>query len=512
MGLTPKDNVAVKFTSDHPYITAVAAGLIALLLTGGQLPENPVAVWCTTAALAVFLVLFTITLKIRQELTHKAWIVLIFAAGFALKLIYILYTDVLSRQNDVGTFEEGVYNLYHSGYILFVRDKMTLPDIDVTKAGQFYHPPFHYIVSAAFLKIYELISGGRHNYESLQILTLIYSTVSTTVAYKILTLFDLKENVLTSLAIVISFFPEFILLAGSVNNDCLCVMLTFISFYLALRWYRSGRLSELAGSGISAGLAMMTKMSAALIAVPLAVLFVARLIKSNEKIKVIGHTALFALLAIPAGIWFPLRNLIRWNVPLGYVLKSENIYQDISRFSVTDRLFGLYPVPVEDFFMNLGSDGQQDYNTTIALFKTAMFSEWNYRDSIALSLPGYFLLWVFIILVLLSLAGLVYMLVTIRKRDYKTEELSIAVLFFTELVSYTTFCLKFPHICSMNFRYTVPLIICGTYFAGRIASSNDKTARILRILAVSFAVLSAVFYILLFTYVKGEVIVSEVTW
>ncbi len=514
MGSKANDNLIVRVLSDHPFITTAAAGLAVLILTGGQLDQTNGSMWAVIAGLFILITAFAVFLKLKGGMSFKAKIFLIFAAGFALRLIYVLYTDVSTRQNDVGVFEEGVYNLFHSGYILFVRDKMTIPSIDVTTAGQFYHPPLHYVISAAFLKIYELFLGGRHNYEALQILTLCYANVSAIVTYKILKFFDLDEGVLLPSALVISFFPEFILLSGSINNDSLSVMLTFISLYAVLRWYKDSLRKDLIISAICAGLAMMAKLSAGLIAFPLAVLFLARFMGSDGKgkLKTVGNAAVYGAIAIPLGIWFQIRNFILFNVPLGYVLRSDNPYQDISRYSVFDRLFGLYPVPIEDFFMNLGSDGEQDYNTTIALIKSALFGEWNYRDSMAQALTGYFLLWVFVLLVIIVLAGFVYVLITMRKRKTAAAELSMAVLFVTELISYTMFALKYPHICSMNFRYTVPLIICGTFFAARIMSCHDRSKQVYKILSIAFALLTCAFYICLMTYVKGEVQVVDVTW
>ena len=514
MGSKANDNLIVRVLSDHPFITTAAAGLAALILTGGQLDQTSGIMWAVIAGLFILIAAFAVYLKIKGRMSFEAKIFLIFLAGFALRLIYVLYTDISTRQNDIGIFEEGSYNLYHSGYILFVRDKMTIPSIDVTTAGQFYHPPFHYIVCAAFLKIYELFLGGRHNYEALQILTLCYANISAIVTYKMLKIFDLDEGTLLPSALIISFFPEFILLSGSINNDSLSVMLTFLSLYAALRWYKDSGRKELILSALFAGLAMMTKLSAGLIAFPLAVLFLARFIGSDGKgkLKTVGNAAIYGAIAIPLGIWFQIRNFILFNVPLGYVLRSDNPYQDISRYSVFDRLFGLYPVPIEDFFMNLGSDGEQDYNTTIALIKSALFGEWNFRDSMAQALTGYFLLWVFVALILFVLAGFIYVLVTLRKRKTSVMEISMAVLFVTELVSYTMFALKYPHICSMNFRYTVPLIICGTFFAARAASCNDMSKKVYKVLSIAFAVLTCAFYICLMTYVKGEVQVVDITW
>ena len=83
-----------------------------------QIASKPVA--CALMVLGYVLVIgYGVYLKMGKKLTAEALIVLIFALGFVFRLGYVLYTDILTRQNDVAVFEEGSYNLFHSGYILY---------------------------------------------------------------------------------------------------------------------------------------------------------------------------------------------------------------------------------------------------------------------------------------------------------------------------------------------------------------------------------------------------------
>jgi len=532
----------------HPYILAAAACLICLFCTAGQYADmrpfgEGIVLFCLgellawiscksrkeflpasalSLALAIagsilnfepqlmfYLGLFILLAaafygRYKKTLDTEKLVTLILIFGFWVKLNYVLYTDVATRQNDMGTFEEGVYNLFHSGYIMYVRDNLSLPDVDVRQAGQFYHPPFHYFVCAIFLRIYEAVVGGK-NYESLQFLSLCYSQIATILIVKSSKELGVKKDNLPTVTLVLSAFPALILLSGSVNNDILSFMLVCVSFYMALKWYNSGTYKDACISAVAAGLAMMTKLSAALIAVPLAVLFIARFIQ-KDKIKTILTAVVYAAISIPLGLWFQIRNYLKFGVPLTYVLPSDNPYQDISGYSVWQRLFGFYNLPVEDFFINLGSDGQKDYNIAITFIKTALFGEENYRDDMELSLIGYFLLWTFVALIILILAGLVISLIQSRK----APQLSVAAYFLTVLLSYNVFAIKYPHICSMNFRYTMPLVLCGAYCLGVVMEKNPKLKKVTHIICAAFAVLSVAFYIVVQYYVKGEVTVAEV--
>lgn len=62
-----------------------------------------------------------------RRLTASRVLLLMMAAGFLLRAAYILYTTVLTRQHDMGTFD----NIYgHAGYIRYLYDNGHLPDFD----------------------------------------------------------------------------------------------------------------------------------------------------------------------------------------------------------------------------------------------------------------------------------------------------------------------------------------------------------------------------------------------
>ena len=160
----------------------------------------------------------------------------------------------------------------------------------------------------------------------------------------------------------------------------------------------------------------------------------------------------------------------------------------------------------------------QDYNIFITLIKTALFGEENYRDDFTMSITGYILLLLFLAVIAVTVAGLVYTVITIRKRDSFWEDIAMAIMGITQIVSIVMFALKYPHICSINFRFTMLLALCGTVFFARISeiklkgSNKDLITKITRILAVALFVMAILFYTILWTYVKGEVTVVDVTW
>ena len=178
------------------------------------------------------------------------------------------------------------------------------------------------------------------------------------------------------------------------------------------------------------------------------------------------------------------------------------------------RLFGFYGFPIEDYYINLGSDGEKDYNIFIAQVKTALFGGENCRDDFLMSMAGYALLIVFLIMIAIAFTGLIYTVITIRKRGTFWEDMSMIVLAVTEVISVITFSLNFPHVCSENFRYSTPRLLCSAVFylrAGDIkipGTNKELMPKVTRRLAAAFIVLSILFYTILWTYVKGVVTVT----
>ena len=515
-----KQDTVTGVLTRHPFIITALMALVVLLGTGMQVAGKGAA--CAIMVCGYVLIIgYGIYLKRTKRLSDEALIALIFAMGFMVRLGYVLYTDISTRQHDIGVFEEGTYNIMHSGYILYVRDKLSIPDVDVRNFGQFYHPPFHYIVSALFLRLYEkLLPKGMHNYEALQALSMLWAQYAMIMIFRSIKLLGVKKEHHVTAAYIVSAFPAFILMSASINNDMLSVLLFFTGFYFGLKWFKNGSWRYILFSALAVGFGMMTKIAVGIIAFPLGFLFLVKLFKdiADKKEKRGGRTFLqlvsFGVICAPLGLWFQVRNFIKFGVPLTYVLRSDNPYQDLSSYSTVQRLFGFYGFPIEDYYINLGSDGEKDYNIFIAQVKTALFGGENCRDDFLMSMAGYALLIVFLIMIAIAFTGLIYTVITVRKRGTFWEDMSMIVLAVTEVISVITFSLNFPHVCSENFRYSTPLLLCSAVFylrAGDIkipGTNKELMPKVTRRLAAAFIVLSILFYTILWTYVKGVVTVT----
>ena len=503
----------------HPFIITALLVLVVLISTGMQIDNN--AVCCAIMVLGYILVIgYGIYLKQSKKLTDEALITLIFSLGFVLRLGYTLYTGLYVRQCDLGEFTEGQYNEWHSGYILYIRDHLALPNVDVRTMGEYYHPPLHHIISAIFLRITDLfLPKGTHNYEALQALSMLWTQYALIMAYKVINLAGIKKENRATAALVVSAFPAFTLMSACINNDILSIMLYFTGLYFGIKWFKEGSWKNIIPAALAVGFGMMAKLSVGMIAFPVGFLFIVKLIKDlrNKEDKKAGKKSfiqlvVFGVICAPLGLWFEVRNYLKFGVPLTYVLRSDNIYQDISRYTPFQRMFEFYGFPIEDFFMNLGSDGEQDYNIFIAQVKTALFGGQNCRENFVMSMAGYVLLLSFLVLIAIAFIGLIYTVITLRKRESLWVELSMIILAVAQAVSVVSFSLKYPHICSQDFRFSTPFMICGTVFllrAGdiKIPGTKNGSAKFIKGTAVAFMVFAILFYTILWSYVKGEVAV-----
>ena len=504
----------------HPFVITAILVLLTLITTGMQIDNNVVC--CVIMVLGYLMAIgYGLYLRRTKKLTDEALITLIFAAGFFMRLGYTLYTGIYTRQCDLGEFTEGNYNLWHSGYILYVRDHMWIPDFNVMNKGEFYHPPFHYFVSAVFLKITGLFGlKGTRYYETLQALSMLWTQYALIMVYKVVVKAGIKKESRITAALVISAFPAFTLMSASVNNDILSILLFFTGFYFGLKWFEEGTWKSIIPAALAVGFGMMTKLSVGMIAFPVGFLFIVKLIKDladkddkKKKGKTFIQLVVFGVICAPLGLWFQVRNYLKFGVPFTYVLRADNPYQDLTKYTPVQRIFGFYGFPIEDFFMNLGSDGEQDYNIFIAQVKTALFGGENCRDDLTMSMAGYALLLVFLMLIILSVAGFIYTVITLKKRKSFWQDLSMIVLAVFQTASVISFSLQYPHICSQDFRYSTPFILCGTVFllrAGEIKIPGTKDGlmhKVTKGLAAAFLVLAILFYTILWTYVKGAVAV-----
>lgn len=455
------------------------------------------------ATLGLFL-LFLATLVLplfllKNKLNTETVIVILFTLGLILRLAYVMYTGVDERQHDVEIFGNGIG---HSGYIEYFYDNfITLPQFDVREVWQFYHPPLHHIIAAAFMRI--LITLGMDYVvavESLQMLSLLYSALTMLVSYKLLTILNVKGNALCIAFAIIAFHPTFIVFSGSINNDPLSVLFMLLALYYAICWYRDTTIKNIIKIALSIGFGMLTKLSAWMVAVPVAVLFLYALISKNNNISIKKYFIqflIFAIVCVPLGLFWSIRNYVLYEVPITYIpMLSNDNPQFVGYIAPINRLldFSLYQF---NSVFDMWGDPYFEFNPTVGLLKTAMFGEWiNATDYPSISIAGTVLFWLGVALCFVS--AVLFLIYVIKNARKNPITLSLFSFFITVIVMYYFFCISYPFTCTQNIRYAVPLIVLGAFGLGNAYQFGNKITRVTTMtLTVLFSLFSATTYFLI---------------
>lgn len=443
---------ATVFTAGGLFLMRSYSGSPALLL------------WLSLFLLTIFCALMRMT----DTLSDRNFIILLIMAGVMLRFVYDLYTGWRDRQYDVGAFN---WTYGHANYIEFwyKNGLSKLPDEKEILTWQYYHPPLHHWLMALFLR---LLTACGMNYdkacEALQFLPFLYSSLLMVVCHRVLRFARLRNLPLVIAMAIICFHPSFMHMGGSFNNDMLSVLFMMLSVMFALKWYREPKLKRILPIALCVGLGMMTKLSAWMVAPAIAVMFLYVFVKNIKSWKkFLGQFAVFGAICIPLGMWWPLRSLIKFDMPLTYVPYGNPAADHYcGDMSVADRLFDFGKGQLSYVYVAYTDPGFDaaycDYNPTVGLFKSAMFSEGQHSVSSIhfpqIAVTGPILFWIGVVLGLLCFVSFVIMM---ARRDSGLDGMQrvfFSVLALTLLGSYYIFCFKFPFTCSMNIRYCMPLI------------------------------------------------------
>ena len=457
--------------------------LFVLIVSGCSLAlMNPLQIAILTAG---FIGLAYLVIRSEGKDKTGRIIAVITIAAIAIRTVYVLYTSAQQRQHDMGEFDSDLGLNYHAEYIEYLLENHRLLDQDITQHWQFYHPPLQHIICAVFFGIYrKIVPSLAHNWDALQWLSLFYSLVTLAVAKRFANIWKLSKKGTVIAYLTIAFHPQLIVFAGALNNDPLSVMFAITALYLAMLWYKDERKSfmKLMGVSVCVGLGMMAKLSAGLIAVPIAFIMVKAFFEAKKKGRFIWQYIVFLIVCAPLGLWYQVRSLILWNVPITYVAVPDlelNPGLDISMIPAWQRFFAF-------------GEGV-NYNIINETLNEAVFDGGYYQPYPLLSVIGYIMFSTFAVLTLTILANM--FVAWTKERDMNNMVMTILVA--AELISYVIFCFKMPYTCTMSFRYIVPTIIAAHYYSGR---SGDISPRILSMFTtgttIAFAVVSFIFYCL----------------
>lgn len=442
---------------------------------------------------------------------------LILCIGISLRIFYVLISHVAeSRQYDIGPIEQGDgYYTGHIGYIYYLNNFKHFTDFDPREIYQFPHPPLHHIIEALWVGIGQFFTSNKiFLAEWMQIPTCIYSII---LLFAILGIIkELHIGKIGSIIImaVAAFHPTLIFMAGSLNNDGLSFMFQFISIYLTLKWSREintdseKSLTTIIFLGLSIALGMLTKLSTGLIAPPIAIVFLYVFIKSWKDnkvfpIKLFCQYIVFGIVCIPLALSWSIRCMIRFDMPINYIYAlPEDSWQYIGDHSLMERFFIPNPITLLGNLAH-GSIGLSE-NMWIQLFRTAALGECD-LSSFPLIAKLFLMLMMVTNFTLAFIAFLYFIKIMMLGLGRNNASINIQNrLFFIAIyvvlfASYVSFCYKYPHECTMNFRYIVPTLMMPAIALGigidnntSDISGNTKRAWLSHLALMSYIICSII--------------------
>ena len=380
--------------------------------------------------------------------------------SFIIRIIYVLNTSVGQRQHDLGyatLLDDGLINPGHLGYIEYIAKFRHLPDFDPFSVFSYYHPPVHHVIAALAVDIAHRFGISEPAvYEFIQLPTCIYSCLAVYVAFLILkALCDDDKSICIPLALI-SLHPGLIYMAGTVNNDMLATLMSFLCVYTTILWIKNGySLKHLIFMALSIGTGLISKLNVAVLIFPMGLVMLMVLLKQIKKGKVgecIRRYLLFAIIAIPIGLSWSIRNLVLFGTKPGISSATPESNQYLGLYPLSE-IIGM-PVQSSLSFPFHSENAVYCHNAWSILFKTSLFAETFPEDITTPMLMFCRIAFVLAIVIafICAILSIVRPIILIRRGDRELGTFLLSGYVFV-LVTYVLFVIKYPYTCSCDFRY-----------------------------------------------------------
>ncbi len=415
--------------------------------------------------------------KIAKMDKAKLFLWGILALGILMRLGYILYTPYTMGQHDTMELGSGSGHLGYIEYFLY--GGSLLFDFNPMYAYEFYHPPLFHLIAAAFVRC-NLALGVEYvqAFENLQYLTWLFSVITLLLFVQIFRELGLKGRGLLAAALVTAFHPAFYLLAGSINNDGLCLLFMAAAIVFTLRWYKARTWKNIMLLSLVIILGALTKSNALLITPAIGFVMLYALVTGWKdaavRRRLIRQFVIFGVVTVPLGLSWLLLNYIRFGMPFDFTPAGLTVgsTQDVSDHTVLERFFGLKDGPLESLSLRIRND-HKDYNIIVAMLKTAVMGEytlmsWGLEYYLLCALTA-----VNALLAALSVPTLIRTVVHPGKE--RIQKLFFALMYAVIMVFYIRFCFQYTKVCSMDFRYiTLTAVTSGAAFGWFVQEKERK--------------------------------------
>ncbi len=416
----------------------------------------------------------------NKKINFNKLILAIGIIGIVLRSVYILYTPLTERQHDLEA------NVGHLAYIETIYNTGKLPEHN---KWQFYQQPLHHIISAGWLKINSIFGVDlKTSEEGIQILTAIYSSIIMVIAYCILKELKISDKLKVLVMAVIAVHPTFIILSGSINNDILMWMFTFLDLLYLIKWNKNSSMKNTVILAFITALIALTKISGTIIAIPILYIFINKFFKDYFKEKdkkviknYIVKFAIFGFISLGLGLLFSIRNMILFRQSIFYVPQAG-----MAIYCGDRSLFERFDILSKEW-INIFCYPYTDCNIFAYLVKSSLFGEYALYGNNDGNVIALLLLIVNILIIIKSIISLI----KLSGKNNSEEIKMIIIFYFVEIFMYLYSNLTMPFGCTMDFRYIVPTVFFGMIFI--VKELKDKDYKKTSMLIGSFSIISIIF-------------------
>ena len=400
---------------------------------------------------------------------YQKILILIMIFAILIRVIFIYKTNISDYQFDVGIskyreqfnyeelytkFDEGINEGRHINYIMNLYTYNALPNKII---GQFYHPPLHHFIMATYLKIADFIfDSAVIKLEGMQVITLIYSVIMLVSLYKILEELEVENKYKIISILMFSFYPLYVFLAGSINNDQLVTMFSILSLLYLIKWNKEPDIKNTILISLFIGLGAMTKTSIFVMLFPMMYVFFKKLnqfINEDKKIgKLLLELVIFSVITGGLSLWFQITSLMKGLNTLGIIEPYD--YLNIEKYGIVAR-FGVTNI-----------------------LKISRINIWNYLIysslNFGLMIENNIIFKIMVLGVLTLVVDSIYFII----KEFKKEKILTLTLIIW-WIFYFYLNIQMPFSCSMHSRYMlVPISIAFMFISKGMQNEQNKFLKI----------------------------------
>lgn len=469
------------------FFLLLAGGYRLVRLTG--LEHKPELIRAGMVLLGVYLLFFLVVCAGQGTLTEEKKIACVILYGMVMRVGYMLYTGCAVRSPDLGELSREGYG--HAAYLLKLLETGRLPD---SNQGQLFQQPFFYLAGSAVSRLFHRTLPYATPYtlvDAAKLVSCFASCMTLLLTDRICCLVRLEHKGRLLAVSLTAFLPAMYLTGGRVNSDACHTLFSLLAFYATCKWYQEQTWKHLLLLAFTYGFGMMNR-PLGVMAVFTAAVCLRLLWKLEDPACLASQLkkyAVFALISLPLGLWYTVRNAIRFGQSLFSVPDLASMPElfcgdasFVQRFVLWD-LKNLFTVPY--------ANPWRDYNVPVYQIKSALFGEFSYpvNDWI----PA---------LLLYSAVVLVLFLVPASYRigkERNTEGLLVwtAAAFWLCYGGVLWFAFQNPYGCWMDFRFSVELGIFAAILLGRYWDKRPQGKTVLGMAAVVFCFCSCLMYLLI---------------